>query len=303
MDRKLPPLQTLTAFEAAARLQSFARAAEELCVTQSAVSHRIRQLESHLQVALFHRLSRQVALTAAGQEFLATVRGVLESLGEAIPRLSHPARRRLRLTCAPAFAHAWLIPRLGRFHDRHPAIELEIHASSQNATLRTGEFDAGLRFGTPPWADTVAHALFDEVLFPVASPAFARAHGPWRTASDLDGRHLVRCRTLPWQPWLEAAGRDGPDPALGPVFNDLDLALRATLEGQGIALLPGSIAAAAIARGELVRACGPDAPSARRYHVVHARSASDRPAMAALVRWLRDEAGAATAQEGSSPPA
>ncbi len=290
MYNKLPPLQTLAAFEAAARLQSFSKAADELCLTQSAISHRIRLLESTLQVALFHRLNRQVVLTAPGHALLGTVRDVLRMLQEAVPRVANPERRLVRLTCAPALAHAWLIQRLEAFHRAHPTIDVEIHASSVNVDLRHGEFDVGLRWGTPPWPGADAHALFDEELFPVASPAYLRANGPWSTAQALMRARLLRCRRLPWRPWLDAAGLTGEEPSTGPLFNEVDLVLRAAESGQGVALLQSSIAGPSIARGALVQACDPRVPARHRYHVLHTAEAARRAEVSSLVDWLREAA-------------
>ena len=288
--RKMPPLHALAAFEAAARLKSFGKAAQELCLTQSAVSHRIRLLEKHLQTRLFLRLSKQVALTPKGEAFLVTVREALVRLHEASASLRENARRLVRVSVLPAFASNWLIQRVGEFYRRHPDIDLEIHTTAQLANLKAGEADIGVRFGPRPSAELVAHQLFVEYMFPVASPAYLEAFGRICEPQDLKDAVLLRNPRLPWRRWFDAAGLGWPEPAAGPVFSDVGFMLEAAASGQGVALARSSLAQDALAAGQLVRVARVVTPSDWNFFLVHLPGGESRPELAAFSRWILDTA-------------
>ena len=180
----LPPLHTLPAFEAAARLGSFLAAAEALHLTPSAISHRIKQLEEHLGQPLFERRHRAVVLTAAGRRYLAVVREALLRLDEASAVLRAPRRERLRISAAPALGSKWLVARVAEYQQGHPDLEFTLGTTTGLRPLLNGEADIGLRYGEEEWPGLLAWKLFEERVFPVCSPTLA---ANLQTPTDLDG--------------------------------------------------------------------------------------------------------------------
>ncbi|HYL25964.1 MAG TPA: transcriptional regulator GcvA, partial [Burkholderiales bacterium] len=252
MSRNLPPLGALRSFEAAARLESFSRAADEIAVTHGAVSHQIRSLERALGTALFLRNGRRVALTTAGRHFAERVRAALQDLAEAaqfVRRSEHD--RAVSVSMLPSFAARWLMPRLGRFMERHPAIAVNIHTSTTLVDFRRDDVDLAIRFGAGRWPDLEVHKFMDEEFFPVASPRFNRGRLPAHPA-ELGKFQLMRSDNEPWTPWFRAAGARLKEPH-SVIFTDSNLLLQAAVDGRGIALARSSIAAADLRAGKLVR--------------------------------------------------
>lgn len=278
----LPPLHTLPAFEAAARLGSFLAAAEAMHLTPSAISHRIRQLEEHLGQALFERRHRAVILTAAGRRYLAVVRDALLRLDEASAVLRVPQRERLRISAAPALGSKWLVSRVAQYQEAHPAIEFTLGTATGLGPLLNGEADIGLRYGEEEWPGLLAWKLFEERIFPVCTPSLA-TH--LRTPEDLDRQRLLRHPLLSWQRWFAAAGISRPEPADGPLYEDALLMLEGAVVGHGIALMAGSLAAPYVADGRLVRPFAADCPD-RSFYVVAPPAIQERPAAMAFIRWL-----------------
>ena len=240
----LPPLHTLPAFEAAARLGSFLAAAEALHLTPSAISHRIKQLEEHLGQPLFERRHRAVVLTAAGRRYLAVVREALLRLDEASAVLRAPRRERLRISAAPALGSKWLVARVAEYQQGHPDLEFTLGTATGLGPLLNGEADIGLRYGEEEWPGLLAWKLFEERVFPVCSPTLA---ANLQTPTDLDGVRLLRHPLLSWSRWFAAAGLRRPEPASGPTYEDALLMLEAAVAGHGVALM-----AATLARGTTV---------------------------------------------------
>ena len=179
MTRKLPPLSTLRAFEAAARLESFSRAADEISVTHGAVSHQMRSLERELGAPLFMRSGRRVVLTNVGRHFAERVRAALQELGEAAQFVRRSkGERAISVSMTPGFAARWLMPRLGRFMERHPTIAVNMHASNTRVDFERDQVDLAVRFGRAPWPDVEAQKFLDEEFFHVASPRFNRGRLP-----------------------------------------------------------------------------------------------------------------------------
>jgi LysR family glycine cleavage system transcriptional activator len=252
MTRSLPPLSTLRAFEAAARLESFSRAADEISVTHGAVSHQIRSLERALGAALFARNGRRVALTTAGRHFAERVRAALQDLAEAAQFVLRSERdRAVSVSMLPSFAARWLMPRLGRFMERHPAIAVNIHTSITLVDFRRDDVDLAIRFGSGHWPDLETHKFMDEEFFPVASPRFNRGRLP-KHPSELGKFQLMRSNDEPWTPWFRAAGVRLKEPH-SLAFTDSNLLLQAAADGRGIALARSGIAAADLRAGKLVR--------------------------------------------------
>ena len=252
MSTNLPPLSGLRAFEAAARLESFSRAADEIHVTHGAVSHQVKAMEAFLGVSLFVRNGRRVLLTGEGRIFADRIRAALRDIGDAAESISRRDRdNRLTVSMLPSFAARWLMPRLGRFMEKYPQIAVNVHASLALVDFARDEVDIAVRFGRGGWSKVHAEKFMDDERFPVASPRLNRGRLPQRPAD------LAKCRLLstddePWTPWFKAAGVKLPDPK-APMFNDAAMMVQAAIDGRGIALARRSIVEGALATGDLVR--------------------------------------------------
>jgi len=302
-DLRLPSLEGLRAFEAAARLGTFERAAEELAITASAVSKRIGALEELLGIALFQRGAKALALSAAGKEYLEQVRAALALLA-AMPlhRRAAQRRERLRISAPPTFARQVLVPALPEFCSQHPSVELEVVLSVPYLDLAGADAELEVRHGPAGAFGADVPPLWRDHLLPLASPALLAAEGrPPRTPADLARLPLLRTPVEPWQPWFHAQGLAWPEPDHGPRLVDLGLTLEAARCGQGVALARPALARQMLRSGELVPALGagqtPMVPAATAYHLLP--SAHSTPAAEAFAGWLR-EAGARAAAEGLS---
>jgi LysR family glycine cleavage system transcriptional activator len=286
MARRLPPLSALRPFEAAARLESFSRAAEELHLTHGAVSHQVRALEEHLGAPLFARHGKRVALTAAGREFAERVRSALDEIAQAAERVK-PARRDNRLTVSvlPSFATGWLMPRLIRFMEAHPKIEVNVLATNTLADFERDEVDVAIRFGRGPWPPLVCEQFLDDEFFPVAG---ARTKAP-RSPRDLLGMRLIREDKHYWPEWFAAAGVTVDTPIEGPTFNDASYSMQAAARGEGIALARRSIAMDDIERGRLKRLFAVSYPAPERYWFVSPRALAGAARVKAFRDWVRSE--------------
>ena len=254
MDRQLryPSIDGLRAFEAAARLGSFERPADELAITASAVSKRVATVEDLLGTPLFTRAARALQLTASGKEYLAQVGAALGLLA-AVPLHQRQAQRaeRLRISAPPTFARQILVPALERFTTAHPEIELEVVLSIPYLDASGVEADVEVQFAAPQ-AEGGARTLMRDRVLPLAAPAL-RARLPARcTPADLAGVPLLRTPLEPWLPWFRAAGLGWPEPSQGPKLIDLGLTLEAAVSGQGVALARPSLARHWLATGTLV---------------------------------------------------
>lgn len=278
----LPPLHTLPAFEAAARLGSFLAAAEALHLTPSAVSHRIRLLEQHLGQALFERRHRAIVLTAAGRRYLAVVRDALLRLDEASAGLRAPEQVRLRISAAPALGSKWLVSRVAAYQQRCPETEFSLGTATSLAPLLAGEADIGLRYGEEEWPGLLAWKLFEEQVFPVCSPALA---AQLRSPEDLDRVRLLRHPLLSWQRWFAAAGVQHPEPNAGPLYEDALLMLEAAVAGHGVALMAATLAAPYLAEGRLLRPFAAACPD-RSFYVVAPPAVQERRGAMDFIRWL-----------------
>ncbi|HUF22229.1 MAG TPA: transcriptional regulator GcvA [Burkholderiales bacterium] len=290
MAKRLPPLHALSAFEAIARLRSFSRAAEELAITQSAVSRRIRQLEEQFDTRFFIRSPRGVALTADGERLLSTVQKALAELAEAA-RCVSGARERLRVSVAPALANLWLVPRLGEFQAACPEVDLEIHATLEIADLRAGDADVGIRSCPGGWPGLQAVRLTQEFLIPVCSPEYPRTVGGLKRPADLDRAVLLRNDRLGWGSWFRAAGLNRAEPDTGPLYSEVESMLRAAANGRGVALGLSTVTNIAIARGELVRLFDVCVPSPFSYYATCTAAGENRRTVRAFIDWLLAQFG------------
>ncbi|MBM3569217.1 MAG: transcriptional regulator GcvA [Alphaproteobacteria bacterium] len=294
MARRLPPLNALRAFEAAARHLSFSRAAEELSVTQSAVSHQIKALEQRLKLALFRRRGRHLALTAEGHAYLPALREAFDRLALATDRLTRQRLDgRLNVSVLPSFAATWLLPRLKRFRARHPEIELSIQPELRLVDFARDEVDIAIRIGRGPYPGLDAQKLFGETLFPVCSPALRKGPPPIRRPADLARQTLLHdAGREDWAMWLAAAGVGGIDTARGPEFGNYDLVVLAAVGGQGVAIARSALVEEPLREGRLVRLFEPAIPGVFHYWVVCRPEDTARPRIAAFRRWLTEEAAA-----------
>ena len=287
---RIPPIQCLLTFEALARLRSVTQTAEELCVTPSAVSHRVRQLEQLMGTKLFGRAD--FSLTSEGSEYLAHVREGLASL-ERFPTVGTPAgRRKLKLAVTPTFARSILMPRLRQFTEAYPEIDLTLQVSIPLLDVVAEDADLTVRFGTGRYADVEHLCLFKDEVTPLASPVFVREHGPFDQAADLEGLPLLRSPLEPWRTWFAAHHLDWPEPTEGSTFNDIGLMCDGAAAGMGVALVRLRLAAPWLDQGTLVRlgdapAFSQSVPSPHAHHLCWRTGAMDRWEVAAFAGWLK----------------
>jgi LysR family transcriptional regulator, glycine cleavage system transcriptional activator len=248
---RLPSLPALRVFEAAGRLQSFTRAAEELNVTQAAVSHQVRALEEQIGVRLFQRTTRRLSLTPAGQRLLPVATAAFRSLSKAVGELRREEAV-LSLTTTPSFGARWLAPRLGRFVERHPAIELQVRHARAVLDLVQEGLDCAVRWGRGTWQGVEAELIAPADLVPVATPAYCDRLKPEGRADVARAMLLHDELREDWTEWLMVAGLDPAIARRGIVFDDENAQIQATLEGQGVALLSRSLIAGDLAAGRLV---------------------------------------------------
>jgi LysR family glycine cleavage system transcriptional activator len=296
---RLPPLNALRAFEAAARLESFARAADELAVTPGAISQQIRSLEEHVGTALFLREGRGLKLTEAGRAAANMTSDAFETLERAVALMRQPVQRRaLTVSVAPSFAGKWLAPRLYRFQEIHPELEVWIAATSERVDLAAGAADLGIRYG--PGGDMTLHEerLLPEEVLPVCSPDLLREDKPLRTPRDLFGHTLLHDASpesdvdgADWASWLKARNVRGVDTAGGLKFNQSALVIDAAVAGRGVALAKRALAQNDLASGRLVALfVDGTSPVRSAYHIVTARNRPLSSDAEAFIVWLRNEA-------------
>lgn len=286
---RLPPLRSLRVLEAAVRHQNYSRAAEELHLTHSAVSHQIHALEATLGLALLQRAGRQMRPTDAGCQLAQDVRNALDQLAAALERLrGQDGANSLTISVLPSFAAAWLVARLGGFLESHPGIELRLESTPAVSDFRSDGVDVAIRYGAGNYEGLISEKLFDDELFPTLSPTLARrAH--LRSPADLARVPLLRIRQQPWMPWFAAAGVNLAEPRRGPVFNDSELALQAAIQGQGAVLARGSLAALKLRAGVLVAPFPQRVPSPATCHLVYPARNARKPGLLKFREWLHAE--------------
>ena len=288
MATRLPPVHALSAFEAAARLTSFALAAEELCITPSALSHRIRLLEDFVGERLFLRDNRSISLSEFGRRYLEVVRAALRTLTDfPMPHRSAQMQPRVKVTVPPTFARYLLLPNLAEFTSLHPEIAVELFVSVPLYDLSLSESDVEIRFGAGNYPNIVTVKLFEEPAFAVASPAYLARIAPLRVPTDLRNATLLRSALEPWQPWFEAAGLDWAEPVGGVRVDDLGLLLEAIKHGHGIGLSRQHFARDMLESGEVVRLFDVQLTTPpHAYYVVYDQQVRQRPEVALMIDWL-----------------
>jgi len=308
MARRLPPLNAIRAFEAAARHLSFTKAAEELFVTQAAVSHQIKALEAALDVQLFRRFNRRLMLTDAGQAYLPPLREALDGIAAATDRLRAVERTGpLKVSVLPSFGAKWLLPRLFGFRERHPEIDVLVAASDKLVDFARDDVDIGIRYGQGRYPGLRVDLLMRDEIFPVCSPRLLEGAHPLRRPADLKHHTLLHDQVAgteddpDWRLWLKTAGVEGIDAGRGPGFSHASWVIEAAITGQGVALGRQSLAGDDIAAGHLVRPFGPSMPSTFVYSVVSLPEAADQPKVRLFREWLLEEGSAE--QPDEAPPA
>ncbi|MBK6323906.1 LysR substrate-binding domain-containing protein [Candidatus Aalborgicola defluviihabitans] len=287
---RIPPIQCLLTFEALARLRSVTQAAEEQCVTPSAVSHRVRQLEEIIGTKLFGRAD--FSLTTEGSEYLAHVREGLAILQKFPSSAAAPGKRKLRLAVTPTFSRSILIPRLRQFTDAYPEIDLTLQVSIPLLDVVAEDADLVVRFGTGRYADMEHTLLMKDEVAPLASPAFVREHGPFDAAQDLQSLPLLRSPLEPWRTWFAARGLDWPEPVEGSQFNDIGLMCDGAAAGMGIGLVRLKLGAPWLETGSLVRLGSSDVfanavPSPHAHYLCWRTGMMDRWECTTFVEWLK----------------
>jgi len=297
--RRLPALDLLKGFDAAARHLSFTRAGEELFLTQSALSRQMQTLEEQLGAPLFERRHRALRLTEAGQVLQVAAKSVLDELTHAVAKIRRERSvQPLTISTAIPFAALWLLPRLPRFRERHPEVDVFISADNRILDLDRERIDLAVRYCPDSLAPRDALRLFGERLQPVCSPALASDPArPLKQPEDL-ARHVLlnleddrgRFPWLNWTQWFAAIGVPEPKPAGLLRFNQYDLLVRAAIDGQGVALGRSPLIDQLVAKGTLVAPFRGKHATSRAYFIVRAAQAAWRPEAQAFVDWLRAEA-------------
>jgi LysR family glycine cleavage system transcriptional activator len=287
--RRLPSLNALKAFEAAARHESFTTAAEELSVTQGAVSHQVKALELELGIRLFDRERQGLAITRAGRSYLEVVRDALDRIALGTERIQHQSRSgALTVSTSPDFAAKWLVNRLGRFAETHSDIDLRISATLHHVDFAREDVDLAVRHGDGNWAGLEVVRLCSEQLFAVCSPKLCqRIRAP---ADVLKFPLLHLDDRKDWSAWLEAAGVLDAELSHGPVLNRASMVIDAAIDGQGVALARTTLAASDLINGRLERPFAAALRLSKSYWIVCPKAASTLPKIMTFRNWLLSEA-------------
>ncbi|CTQ55432.1 Gcv operon activator [Roseibium album] len=301
----VPPADTLIAFECAARHLSFTRAAEELHLTQGAVSKQVRHLEDRLGVELFRRVRQRIVLTDAGRLYLHDIRGALEQMTAATRQVMSYAGSAdvLNLAVLPTFGTRWLAPRLAGFARRYPDAGLNLSVRLQPFDFSEEPFDGAIHHGDPVWAGAIAEHLFDEEVVPVASRAFRDRHNI-RSPADLARvpRLQLATRPLAWRQWFDKAGVETDAAFQGARFEQFVMISEAAIHHAGAALIPRFFVETELASGRLVRLFNLSPDQQTAYYFVYPEGRTLRPVVTAFRQWLMEEARAARTKRETMLP-
>ncbi len=285
---RIPPIQCLLSFEALARLRSVTVAADELSVTPSAVSHRIRQLESQLGFKLFGR--SDFSLSVEGTAYLAQVRLALKALESPLGGSAPSKSTQLRLAVTPTFSRQILLPRLALFRHAYPDVELILQVSIPLLNVTAEGADLEVRFGAGGYSGVESVCILSDEVFPVCSPEYLHEFGPFEgfdTAADVARARLIRSPLEPWRTWFQHCGIDLPEPREGSQFNDVGLTLDAAVAGFGVALARSKLGLAWLDSGRLIR-LSPRAVASPHHHFLCWKPGTlERWECAAFVDWLK----------------
>ncbi|MBX3636386.1 MAG: LysR family transcriptional regulator [Rubrivivax sp.] len=293
--RRLPPLERLAVFDAAARHLSFTKAGQERFLTQSSVSRQVAALEDDLGVPLFRRRHRALDLTEDGRRLASATAAALAGLREAVAEIRAPQRREvLALTTTPGLASLWLIPRLAGFLAAHPGVDVRIDATHEKRALAADGFDIAVRYGRI--GATEGQPMFEESVQPVCAPALLRSL-PLKAPADLR-RHTLLQVAMPaaqgmpteWPAWLQAAGAGDVEPAAMLTFTNYDTAVAAAVDGQGVVLGRRPLIDRLLRQKKLVAPLAGQTASVRGYYLIVDPASARRPAAQALAAWLLEQA-------------
>lgn len=292
MRRKIPNTAALVAFETAARHESFSRAAGELFLTQSAVCRQVGNLEDFLGVALFRRTRRGVALTEAGRTYARQIGARLDAVERDTLSImaSQGMAATIELAVVPTFATRWLIPRLGRFHERHPGLTINLTTQTRPFLFDQSGFDAALYYGNAGWPGTEAHFLMRERPLPVCSPA--RLKGRKRlSVAQIAAQPLLQQTTRPyaWRDWFRSHGIEVAHDMTGMRLELFTMLAAAAIEGMGVALIPPMLIEDELARGQLAIAMNHSVADEKAYFLICPERTAESTALASFRDWLREE--------------
>lgn len=297
MLQHLPPLQTLRVFEAATRLESFTVAANELGLTQGAVSQHIKALEFHMDRSLFFRLSRGAVPTPEARRIAKIISEAMNNIASALSAAASDTT--LTISALPGFAVKWLFPRLIEFDQIHPEIEVSVATSGKLLDFTTGEADVAIRYGRGNYPGLVVERLLDEDMFPVCSPQLLQDKPPLRTPRDLKHHVLLHDEITEidgiqpgWESWFRAIGKTMPAGAAQRRFGQSNMVLQAAIAGMGVALARSPLAMDDLIAGTLVRPFGAAKPSGFAYFLVYPRGALERKKVRVFRSWLLAQAAA-----------
>jgi LysR family transcriptional regulator, glycine cleavage system transcriptional activator len=292
MLRRLPPLNALKAFEAAARHESFTRAAEELCVTLGAVSHQVKALEAELGIKLFNRQRQRLVITEGGREYLTVLRDAFDRIAVGTERLvQRQSAGVLTVSTSPDFAAKWLVHRLGRFAEAHPSIDLRVSATMHHVDFAREEIDLAVRHGDGNWTGLDVVRLCSEELFAVCSPKLLSGRNRVRKPADLLKFPLLHLDDRKdWAKWLDASGLPIAGVSHGPVLNRASMVIDAVVDRHGIGLARTTLAAWDLINGRLVRPFAQALRLSKTYWIVSPQATSMLPKIRACRDWLLAEA-------------
>ena len=287
----MPPLNALRAFEAGARHLSFTKAAEELHVTQAAVSHQVKALEEYLGRPVFRRLTRRLALTEEGRSLLPVLSEAFDRIAETAERLRRkPPSRDLTVTLTPSFGSRWLVGRLGRFCSRYPEIDLRLHHSVGLADFESGEVDIGVRYGAGKWPGLVSEFLIGVDVVPVCSPVLLESGHPLREPADLTHHSLLHEEDYEdWVQWLIIAGAEEVNARRGTVMDEPAILLQAAIDGLGVALGDVTMIEDDLKSGRLIKPFDLTLEFDYGYNVIYPPGALDDPKVKAFRDFLLEE--------------
>jgi LysR family glycine cleavage system transcriptional activator len=292
MRPRLPPLNALKAFEAAARHESFTRAAEELCVTQGAVSHQVKALEAELAIKLFNRERQRLIITEAGRDYLTVVRDALDRIAIGTERLLERQNAGvLTVSTSPDFAAKWLVHRLGHFAEAHSGIDLRVSATLHHVDFAREEVDLAVRHGDGNWPGLDTVRLSQEQLFVVCSPKLLSGRRRLSKPADILKFPLIHMDSrADWKNWLQAADIDDAAVTHGPVLNRASMVIDAAINGQGVALARTTLAAWDLINGRLVRPFAVSLPLSKTYWIICPKATTTLPKIVTFRDWLLVEA-------------
>ncbi len=288
MSRRLPPLNALKAFEAAARNLSFTRAAEELFVTQAAISHQIKGLEEYLGIKLFRRRNRSLLLSEEGQSYFLDIKDIFSGISDATERLlARSAKGALTVSLQPSFAIQWLVPRLVRFSEVHPDIDVRIKAVDMDEGSLTDDVDVAIYYGRDNWPGLRADKLHAEYLIPVCSPMLLMGTKPLKTPEDLTRQTLLHDTSRrDWKAWFKQLNIQAANVNQGPIFSHSSMVIQAAIHGQGVALGHSVLTQPEIDAGRLVCPFEQVLMSKNAYYLVCHESQAGLGKIAAFREWM-----------------